>query len=251
MKFGLLGESISHSKSPQLFKAGYPLGEHSYELLDFKSAKEGIEYAISNGFTAINVTTPFKDTAAGLANALDGSSKRAWASNLLYFKSGKIYGFNTDYCGVKDSLKDYVSEGMRAVILGCGGAGRAAAVALKDMGVDVMISTRDEFTGEPFAFAERIGYCRMDSVKEFAKKSHIIVDAIPVRHLKLSSFNFRGKVVLEARYNNPTLKRSVIRDGGEYISGISWLLHQAIPSFRIFTGEGPHIHAMEILASEW
>jgi shikimate 5-dehydrogenase len=91
----------------------------------------------------------------------------------------------------------------------------------------------------------------MDSVKEFAKKSHIIVDAIPVRHLKLSSFNFRGKVVLEARYNNSTLKRSVIRDGGEYISGISWLLHQAIPSFRIFTGEEPNIHAMEILASEW
>lgn len=251
MKFGLLGESISHSKSPSLFSAGYPHGDHTYDLLDFESIEDGIEFAIANSLTGINVTTPFKDRAAGIADALDGCSLRSRAVNLLYFKNGKIHGFNTDYYGVRDSLKDYTAEGMKAVVLGCGGAGRAAAIALKDMGLEVIISNREEFTGEEFAMAARVGYCRMDSIKECAKNAQIIVDTIPVRHLKLSGFNFKDKVVLEARYNNPTLKKSVIRDGGTYISGVQWLLNQAIPSFRIFTGKEPDIEAMQNLAGKW
>ena len=251
MKFGLLGKSISHSKSPLLFSAAYPLTEHTYDLLDFESIESGIEYAIANGFAAINVTTPFKERAADIADSLDGCSMRSGAANLLYFKKGKIHGFNTDYQGVMDSLKEYAFEGMKAVVLGCGGAGRSAAVALKDMGVDVVISNREEFRGEIFAMSAKIAYCRMDSVKECAKDAHIIVDTIPVRHLKLSGFNFSDKVVLEARYMNPTLKRSVINDGGIYISGMHWLLNQAIPSFRIFTGREPDIEAMQNLARNW
>ena len=251
MKFGLLGESISHSKSPLIFRAGYPDRNDTYDLLDFKSIEAGIDYAKSNGYSGVNITSPFKEIAVNIADYSEELSERSRASNLLLFRDDKIYAYNTDYFGVRESLIDYAKEGMRAVILGCGGAGRVAAIALKDMGLSVIISNREKVTGESFAKYADVDYCKISDINDEAKGAHIIVDTIPVKHSFLSEFNFYGKIVLEARYKNPTLAKSVKNDKGKYLSGIDWLVNQAIPSFKLFTGINPNIEAIENLASKW
>ena len=251
MKFGLLGKSISHSKSPILFNSAYPVENHTYELLDFTSAKEGVEFAITNGFKGINVTSPFKEQVMEFADYFDENSRQSQAANLLMFDNGKISAFNTDYYGVRDTIKQFVNAGMPALVLGCGGAGRAAAIALRDLGLEVTISNRSELTCKPFAISSKISYCHISVINEYAKSAQIIIDTIPVRHIILSNFNFRGKIVLEARYNNPTLEKIVKNDGGAYISGLTWLLNQAIPSFTLLTGREPLSQAMENLAAKW
>lgn len=251
MKFGLLGESISHSKSPQLFKAAYNSERDTYELLDFSSLEKGLEFALLNDFKGINITTPFKEHVEKYVDVYDTHSERIFAVNLLMFEGEKIHAFNTDYFGVTGSLQEYAKRGMSALVLGYGGAGKAAAVALQDMGLDVTVSNREASKAEPHTISKGMGYCNLKDVMECAKESDVIVDTLPVRHSRLSGLDFRDKIVLEARYKNPSLNSAVKREGGIYISGITWLINQAKYSFLIFTGKKPNIEAMEKMAADW
>lgn len=251
MKFGLLGESISHSKSPQLFKAAYNSERDTYELLDFSSLEKGLEFALLNDFKGINITTPFKEHVEKYVDVYDTHSERIFAVNLLMFEGEKIHAFNTDYFGVTGSLQEYAKRGMSALVLGYGGAGKAAAVALQDMGLDVTVSNREASKAESHSISKGMGYCNLKDVMECAKESDVIVDTLPVRHSRLSGLDFRDKIVLEARYKNPSLNSAVKREGGIYISGITWLINQAKYSFLIFTGKKPNIEAMEKMAADW
>jgi len=113
MKFGLLGYPVAHSKSPALFAAAYKHSLHSYELLEFSDLLKGLEAAVTEGYSGLNITAPFKEDVLSFVHSADSLSSEIAAANLLLFSQGGIKAFNTDYEGVKSSVSDFVSPGTR------------------------------------------------------------------------------------------------------------------------------------------
>lgn len=251
MKFGLLGYPVAHSKSPALFAAAYKHSPHTYELLEFPDLLKGLEAAVKGGYSGLNITAPYKEEVLSFVHNADSLTSEVAAANLLLFSQGGIKAFNTDYEGVKSSVADFVTPGIKALVTGCGGAGRAAALVLRDLGAEVVIANRDYKKASKYASRFGTAACPIEHVPQFAKSARIIIDTIPAETDIYGNTSFDGKLIFEANYRNPQLIDKCTAEGGKYLSGIVWLVNQAIPSFRLFTGENPDSEAMELLASLW
>ncbi len=280
-KFGLIGNPIKTSGSPALFKAGYK-GKYSYDLI------EGDDFETSYGkfldeYAGVNVTAPFKTDAFRKAGLKSDICRLTGAANLLLKTDEGIMAYNTDYAGVILSILDAVlPEGgfeffslygndfstvkamlpsfygytPKALIAGCGGAGRAAAAAAASIGYDTTLVNRSD--GKAISIAEDMpgfGFHieKLGRFIELFKESDLVIYTIPGRipeldFLDTSHFPVPGKIILEANYKNPsfgTEENDIIRNcKGIYVSGKRWLIYQAITGFRIFTGETPDFAGM-------
>ena len=291
-KFGLIGDPISKSKSPALFEAGYH-GRYGYDLIensDFEAA-----YAVFlDGYDGINVTAPFKIDAFGKAGKKSGMCRKIGAANLLIKDAGAISAYNTDYYGIALSILDavipdgggygyFISENNddavtgnagfsfdppvklgkefhghepSALIAGCGGAGRAAAVAAASLGYRTVLRNRSVRKAEKIASdMPEYGFevAGTEHFRELFMESDLVIYTIPDSIPELETMPerfYRGarKIVLEANYKNPSFGPEQLRmlgkEGGIYVSGKRWLLYQALTGFKIFTGENPDFQRM-------
>ena len=235
MRFGLIGHPINHSQSPALFAAAYPGGEHSYELIeepDFDKA-----YArFLEGYDAVNVTTPFKEKAAAAADVANDVVKACGASNLLKKEGGEVHAYNTDYLGVRRVLEERQVAG-DVLVVGCGGAAKAAALAAVDAGHNVIVANRDEVRAVSFVASNigRRGSATMLAVglpmlPAVLPSVSFIIYCVPVAIPSLNNETLAGKTLFEANYRAPQYSA-----GGsyEYIPGEVWLAAQGDESFRL------------------
>lgn len=241
--FGLIGHPISHSQSPALFYENHPGTEDRYDLIETPDFDEAISI-FKRDFDAINVTAPFKERAMLAADTLEKECELCGATNLLKKVNGGIRGYNTDIDGVYRTIAAHSGEaqyGRSALVIGCGGAGKAAAIAMAKLGCKVTIANRSLRKGE--LFAQRLisigGYDRIDAVSlekavEIADLYDFIIYTLPVAIEGLSKIDFGDKVVLEANYRDPQITPSIIKETTLYISGKEWLLHQAVSAWDIF-----------------
>lgn len=165
MRFGLLGNHLSHSYSPRIHRY---FGNYSYEL--FENEPENLEAFLKSGdFKGINVTAPYKKAVIPYCRSLSQSAQRLGAVNtIIRDADGNLTGHNTDYFGFSYMLhKSGLSvSGKKVLILGSGGAAAAVLGVLKDAGADVLIVSR---TGE-------------NNYRNLARHSdaRVIVNATPV-----------------------------------------------------------------------
>ena len=181
--FASTGKPIMQSASPQMHNTGFAAcgGINAvYTRLAADSMEEALEAARQIGMSGLNVTAPFKESACKLADSLDADAAATGAVNtLLIAKSGKTRGFNTDVEGVRSALASAGVElsGAAAVVLGAGGAARAAAYALCKSGASVTVANRT--VGKAKEIASRFGcnYCSMDAKQlgQCLANAHVIV----------------------------------------------------------------------------
>ena len=235
MKFGLIGHPISHSQSPALFAAAYPGGEHSYELIEEADFDKAYDRFIE-GYDAVNVTTPFKELAAARADVPNDVVKACGASNLLKKVEGKVYAYNTDYLGVRQILEGRTFEG-DVLVVGCGGAAKAAALAAADSGHNVIIANRDENRAIRFVAANigRQGSASMLAIglgmlEAVLHSVSFIIYCVPVAIPQLNDSNLAGKTLFEANYRDAQYSAG---HGYEYIPGEVWLKAQGDESFSL------------------
>ena len=107
-KCGLIGNPISHSKSPALFAAAYGTGKHSYSLIEAPTCKEAMERFAAEGYTGTNVTSPFKDEVMEYVSLPDKISSLLGSANTIISANGKLHSYNTDYYGVKNTLEAFL-----------------------------------------------------------------------------------------------------------------------------------------------
>ena len=269
-KCALIGNPVSHSKSPALFAAAYGTGKHSYSLIEAPTCKEAMDIFRAEGFTGTNVTSPFKDEIMDYTDLPDSISSILGSANIIISTNGKLCSYNTDYFGVKNTLEAFLPaagntgtqfcapedahphlrntvakfctpEKLTALVVGAGGAGKAAALAVKDMGMEVYFANRSSSAAKPFA--QKIGaeFVSLDHIPLLLPKADILVYNLSMEIDPLKGVSLAGKIVFEANYAHPNL---ACKESKIYIDGRYWLYNQAIPAFRLFTGEEPDTTAM-------
>ena len=135
--YGLLGEHLPHSFSPQIHLA---LGNHDYNL--FEIAPDKLEsFMTEHNFKGINVTIPYKKAVIPYLDVVSPEAEKIGAVNTVTVRDGKLYGDNTDYFGFVYMLeKSGVSvKDKKSVVLGGGGASATVQAVLHDFGASEVV----------------------------------------------------------------------------------------------------------------
>lgn len=137
MKYGLIGEHLTHSFSKVIHEQ---IGDYVYEIKEIEPQNVDA-FMRSKDFCAINVTIPYKETVIPYLDYIDSSAKQIGAVNTIVNKNGKLYGYNTDYFGMKSLVYKIGLEisGKKVLIIGTGGTSKTATAVVKDLGAKEII----------------------------------------------------------------------------------------------------------------
>ena len=249
MKFGLIGHPIEHSLSPALFKAGYD-GKYPYDLIEEQDFEKAYQRFLAE-YDGINVTSPFKETALLKADIVSDECRMIGATNLLVKTDAGVTAYNSDYRGLVLLLETFHPadgrERYRVLIVGMGGAGKAAAAASRTLGYETVLMNRTQYSPDILP---------LETFREEFRKADIIIYNLPVaipQLEELSDEDFtpgRTKILLEANYRNPSFSKELadkalnINPDFRHINGNAWLLYQALTGYELFTGEKPDLSRM-------
>lgn len=232
-KYGLVGCGIGGSLSPVLFGAAYP--GVRYDLIDTDSFDRAAG-VLADGYAAVNVTAPFKEEAFRFARVTDAVSRRIGAVNILVRTDDGFAGYNSDYLAVRKMLELHLPTGGGTVlVVGCGGAGRAAAVAASDCGYHTVVANRSfEKAAEFCSKAGGMSAIPLRDIPGLLGISSAVIYTLPVCIQEAVAISSRKSIVkMEASYLSPSL------GGDNYVGGRQWLAWQAVTGYGIMTGEAP------------
>ena len=258
---GVCGYPIAQSRSPLLFAhwfKEYGIAGH-YVPLRIRPAdfEEVIPALIRAGFRGLNVTIPHKQAALAIADDVSPAASAIGAANTLIFgEDGTIHADNTDAFGFLANLREGAPEweptSGPAVLLGAGGAARAAVHVLLEAGVpELRLTNRTREKAEELArhFGDRV------HIVDWAERSDALAGAALIANS--TSLGMIGNppleisleaapadaVVTDMVYNpliTPLLAEAKARSM-PIVDGLGMLLHQARPGFRAWFGRDPEI----------
>ena len=230
--YGLLGEKLTHSFSPQIHAH---LGGYAYRL--FELPPEDVPAFLLDGdFSGINVTIPYKKTVIPYCAELSDRAKRIGSVNtILRRKDGSLFGHNTDYDGFVTLLQKigYDPAGKKAIILGSGGSSVTVRAVLEDCRAD------------PVVTISRTGKNNYQNLR-LHKDASLIVNTTPVGMypnngaFPLSLDGFPDcHAVIDIIYNPSQTK--LLWDAQakkiKHINGLPMLVAQAKYAAELFTGQ--------------
>jgi shikimate dehydrogenase len=251
---GVIGWPVSHSRSPQMHNAAYEaLGlDWAYVALPVAPPRlaDALRGLAALGLAGVNVTIPHKQAAAALCDELSVEAGRAGSVNTITVREdGSLRGVTTDGAGMLDAI-GRIPDGP-ALVLGAGGAARAAVAALVDAGLDVAVSARRDDAA--LRLVEDLGG-RTESWPP-SGGALLIVNATPVggsgdaAELPVAEALLDGaEVVCDLAYRGDGAETGLIaaarRRGLAAVDGLDVLVGQGARSFRIFTGVEAPIDVM-------
>jgi shikimate dehydrogenase len=255
--FGLIGNPVEHSLSPPMHEAAYAELDVDARYVTFEpdkdAAADAIEAADALGVAGLNVTIPFKQDVFEAVNA-DDLASRIGAVNTVDFSGAEPTGHNTDAAGVVRSFTshDVPLEGT-AVVVGAGGAGRAAAFGLADEGLTVEIANRTASKAHDLAddIDGATGH-GLDALSDLVPEADLLVNATsvgmhedetPVPKAALHE----DLAVLDAVYDpvETRLLQEADAVGATTVAGLWMLLYQGVEAFEQWTGRDAPVDAMQ------
>ncbi len=246
-RFGLIGHPIGHSLSPELFRAGYSYPDDTYDLIEKDSFEEAFSLFLQK-YDAINVTAPFKEEAFLRADTSDEAAALLRATNLLVKEKVGIKAYNTDFTAVRSILNNLAasSDGCPEVLVtGCGGAGKAAALASAMSGFPTIVANRDFFKARTFCDSvENMEAVHLDADSLSACRFDILIHTLPLVPECVRNIDLTDRIVIEANYRNPGLRDLCEKYGCRYVHGTEWLVEQADAGFTVMTGKHPDLQKL-------
>jgi shikimate dehydrogenase len=164
--FGLIGFPLSHSFSKKYFSEKFlkeNLTECRYENYPLQSLDELSSLIGSHPeLMGLNVTIPYKEKVLKLLNSIDENARAIGAVNTIKINrdQGKtmLEGYNTDAYGFYTSLKPFLDNNLKsALILGTGGASKAVAYVLKNLGISCLFVSRHPKSSDHISYADLCG----------------------------------------------------------------------------------------------
>ena len=254
-RLAVLGMPVGHSRSPAIHNAAFVAlgmeGEWSYEAIevspdDFAAQVEAMP---SDGFVGANVTVPHKGAALLVSERRSEVAREIGAANTLVFADSGTRAENTDAQGLMESLPTSAA-GCRALLLGAGGAARAALWALTREGAQVSVWNRTEERAAHLC-AELGGTV---DPEPRASEYELIVNSTsvgmlgedPFAQLPLAPDSFsESQLVVDLVYAGESkLLEAAGAAGATVVGGLEVLVRQGAASFRIWTGIDPPIEVM-------
>ncbi len=245
-RLGVCGWPVAHSRSPQMHNAALAaagLGDWRYQRLPLPPElfEEAVRALPAAGFRGVNVTIPHKHAALALSDQMTVAAQAIGAANTLTFEDGRILADNTDAPGLLATLP-IDPAGQTALVLGAGGAGRAAAWALASAGADVAVWNRTPETAR--ALASELGV----RWAQAAEPARIIVQCTSVglqdpdttfKALPLAADDLgAGNLVVDMVYRDggTRLLEAARTRGARVVDGLEVLIAQGAASFERWTG---------------
>lgn len=259
--FGVVGNPVHHSLSPLVhgmaLKAAHLDAVYvAFEPSDFDRF---LDLADDPNLRGLSVTAPFKERALARAAWADDAAREAGAANTLVRDGDGWRAYNTDVSAIRETVatifphyaaqpgRPVVPEAARALVLGAGGAARAAVLALRALGMDVVVAARDAGRGRTFAQTTGARVVPWERIPEV--DYHVLVHTTPVGTegrdgdpLPIPGEWVRpGALVLDAVYRplKTPLLAAVRRSGGVAVPGAEWFVRQAREQFQLFTHREP------------
>lgn len=255
-KFGIIGKPLTHSVSPLLFEGIFKLLKLDYVYIPFQLNPDEIisflDSAKMQGFTGINVTSPYKEIICNFLDDLDEHAGKIKAVNTILFTNGKTIGFNTDFFGFSKSIDKLKDKIKKFLILGGGGAARAVLYAISELKYEKIFlmernPQRRKRIGEDFSFISHLELVewKEEQLKKILGESDFVINATPVgmKGMEISeifSINYpsEGKIFVDLIYNPPITPflQQAKNCGAKIKNGLDMLIYQAMKSLEIWTG---------------
>ena len=235
MSYGLLGERLGHSFSKEIHGL---LGDYSYDLIEV-AREELDDFLCAKDFAGLNVTIPYKESVIPHLDFIDGAAREIGAVNTIVNRSGKLYGYNTDFYGMEMLFSHAKIDpaGKVVAILGTGGTSKTAFAVMKKLSAGEILRVSRGGSNGAMTYEE---------LYEMADKVDIIINTTPLgMHpdidgcaVDLSKFT-KISGVIDAVYNPlrtsliiEAKKRGIRAEGGLYM-----LVAQAARAAELFSGE--------------
>jgi shikimate dehydrogenase len=256
--YGLVGNPVGHSLSRPMHEAAYETLGMDAAYVSLEPDPEDLELAIRGadalGVAGLNVTVPFKESVLAYVEPDEKAAAVGAVNTVAFRQDGNPTGWNTDVEGVRRAfdVRDVPLEGEEAIVLGAGGAGRAAAWALAEAGASVTVVNRTVSRAETLAELVDGRAAALDALDELVPESSILVQTTTVgmesdRSLVPAEALHAELTVLDAVYR-PVATR-LLRDaeavGARTIDGTRMLLYQGVEAFERWTGEDAPVAVMD------
>ncbi len=232
MKYGLIGEKLGHSFSKTVHEK---IADYSYEIKEI--AKEDLASFIkAKDFSGINVTIPYKSDVIPYLDYIDENAKIIGAVNTIVNKNGVLYGYNTDFGGMKMLIEkcgfDYKNK--TVLIAGTGGTSKTAEAVSSFLGAKEIVKV------------SRTGKINYDNVYSLYNGADYIINTTPLGMypncdscpLDVSKFkNLKG--VVDAVYNplKTRICQEAEKSGIKSVTGLYMLVSQAVLACELFLGK--------------
>jgi 3-dehydroquinate dehydratase / shikimate dehydrogenase len=245
--YGVVGDPIAHSLSPAIMNAAFRRENVNavYLALHARTLKDLLTCVKEVPIHGISVTMPYKEAIVPHLDNTDSHTTKVGACNtVVRAQDGKLYGFNTDTAGVVRPLERRLStiEGARILVIGAGGAARAAVFGLKERGAEVYILNRSAAHAKKLAHQARARIMKRQDLKKMA--FDVIINATPVgmgnsRETPLQDNEINARYVFDMVYDpsETRLLKLAKERGAQVIPGIEMFVHQAARQFEIWTGK--------------
>jgi 3-dehydroquinate dehydratase/shikimate dehydrogenase len=205
----------------------------------------------------ISVTMPYKEAILPHLDNTDSHTSKVGACNtVVRAQDGKLYGFNTDIAGVLRPLERRLNtlEKARILVIGAGGAARAAVFGLKERGAEVYILNRTAAPAKKLSHQARARVVKRADLKKLA--FDVIINATPVgmgntKDSPLQDKEINARYVFDMVYDpvETRLLKLAKERGAQIIPGIEMFVHQAARQFEIWTGKPAPLDEMSRVVS--
>lgn len=239
MKYGLIGEKLGHSFSKAIHES---IADYTYELKEI--AKGDLDaFMKEKDFLGINVTIPYKSAVIPYLDFIDENAERIGAVNTVVCRDGKLYGYNTDFGGMKALIEkaDFDLNGSKVLILGSGGTSKTANAVAEALGARQIITV------------SRSGEVNYENAHILHKDCDYIINTTPcgmypnneTYAIDPSLFSCL-KGIVDAVYNplETTLVHLGKENGIKGVTGLYMLVAQAVLACEFFTGKALDVKAV-------
>ena len=248
MDYGLIGEKLGHSYSKLIHEK---FGFYTYELKEIPR-DELDAFMRAKDFKGINVTIPYKQDVIKYLDYVDDKASTIGAVNTVVNKDGKLYGYNTDYFGLKTLLdcNEFDLKNKKVLILGTGGTSKTAYAVCEDSGASFLCKVSRSAKDGALSYE--------DVYEKHSDASYIVnttpagmypnLDGMPVDLRRFT--NLEG--VADVIYN--PLRTRLIEEAEELeiknCSGLRMLVYQAVAACEFFIGKKPDDNVSESIITE-
>jgi shikimate dehydrogenase len=246
-RFAVVGDPVAHSLSPLIHNAWMATAglDAHYERIHLQSlhAAEDLR-AMAQAYDGLNITLPHKIAALAAATNASPEARIVGAANTLVQNDGAWIAHNTDVAGFEIAMRAAAGDelrNLRVLLIGAGGAARAAVVSLNRAGAELTIANRSEVNAAALAneLAPHAHTAGLDAIEALSASADVIVNSASLGHAggslpPLAPGN--GRAFLDLSYGKAAapILAAASAAGWTPHDGLSMLVGQAAAAFELW-----------------